>query len=90
LPVADFTLCSVLQRQLQPFAAAFSWNRFSTGLPLSYRKKMKAGKLIARWWWLLMVVLFFFTVVYMLWHSQRQVDAIDEKLSQPKTSSPVN
>jgi hypothetical protein len=88
LPIAGFSFCSALQRRLQLFAAVFSWDLFFGGLSLIHRKKMETGKLITRWWWLLLVLLFFVTLVYLIWHSQRQLDTIDKELNRPKISQP--
>lgn len=87
---AAFNPCSVLQRRLQPLAAPFSWARLPGPLPLHQRKKMNAGKLIARWWWLLVVLLFSATLLYFIWTSQRQVNALDKELHRPKMSQPNN
>ncbi|HVF98071.1 MAG TPA: hypothetical protein VM871_12145 [Flavisolibacter sp.] len=53
-------------------------------------QKMKAGKIIARWWWLVLVLLFAFTLLYFIWNSQRQVNALDKELHRPTISQPAN
>jgi hypothetical protein len=52
------------------------------------QKKMKAGKLISRWWWLIVVLLFSFTLIYFIWNTQRQVNALDKELQRPKNAQP--
>jgi type II secretory pathway component PulF len=49
---------------------------------------MKAGKLISRWWWLIVVLLFSFTLIYFIWNTQRQVNALDKELQRPKNAQP--
>jgi len=80
-----------LQRFAAPVAATCSGHFFGSTYgycSFTSHKKMKTVKLIARWWWLILILLFSATLLYFIWTSQQQVNALDRQLTRPSIYQP--
>jgi len=53
---------------------------------LLYIIKMKIGKLILKWWCQVLLVLIAAIILYAIWHSQQNVNAIEKELHRTKTN----